>query len=53
MTLEERCENATDEELAAWLEDAEGESGSCSDDDCSCHRAMWPIRDEIEWRKSQ
>lgn len=50
MTLEERVQKLPVSELLGMLEDAEGESMHCVDDDCGCHRAPGVIRDEIESR---
>lgn len=30
------------------LLDTIGESDSCNDDECGCHRAAWDARDELE-----
>lgn len=42
----------SDEQLRERLEDAEGESGSCSDEECGCHRTPSTVREELEYREA-
>lgn len=40
------------EELRRRIADAEGESGACSDRDCSCHRVPNELREELEYMEA-
>lgn len=51
-TFDQQLEDATDAELVAMLEDAEGDAGACNDRECSCKTVPARIREEIEWRGS-
>lgn len=52
MTLEERLEAASPDELRAMLEDARGESGACGDPECGCHLVPARIEEELEYRET-
>ncbi len=47
--------NTTEEiaQLRERIEDAEGESAACSDNDCGCHRVPPQLEEEIEWLLEQ
>ncbi len=40
-------------QLRDRIEDAEGESAACSDNNCGCHRVASQLEEEIEWLLEQ